>query len=49
MSVENYFSVEVHQSEEELILYLSRELDMEYAEAKEYYKKHATIVVDQRR
>ena len=44
MSVENDVSVEVHQSEEELILYLSREMDMEYAEAKEYYKQQAIVV-----
>jgi hypothetical protein len=44
MSVESDVSVEVHQSEEELILYLSREMDMGYAEAKEYYEQQATVV-----
>jgi hypothetical protein len=44
MSVENDISVEVHQSDEELILYLSREMDIEYAEAKEYYEQRATVV-----
>jgi len=44
MSVENDVSVEVHQSDEELILYLSREMNMDYAEAKEYYEQQATVV-----
>lgn len=44
MELENEISVEVHQSEEELILYLSREMDMEYSEAKDYYEREAAIV-----
>lgn len=37
-------SVEVHRSREELFLYLARELDIEYAEAKEYYEREATVI-----
>lgn len=37
-------TVEVHQSREELILYLSREMGVEYAEAKAYYEEKAAVV-----
>jgi hypothetical protein len=37
-------TVESHESKEELILYLSRQMDIEYSEAKEKYENSTQII-----
>jgi hypothetical protein len=36
--------VRAHKSKQELILYLSEEMNMEYGEAKEFYEEEATVI-----
>lgn len=44
MSKNSSDDVKVHKSKEELLLYLSREMGMDYSKMEDYYEREATAV-----